>query len=484
MPGGIVVDGSPSPTPTPTPSPTPTPIVLTGTGGLFTRIGSLGGLLDAINTQRGETIPNHVTAVGAQYLTSNQSVVSGIYSSLASYQTASGNFMPSIRSMAIATLTQMVNAAQLLPTSSLSSVMAYLISDMLSTGDTVNACEISGSISAAGTNVGNPVVVVSLRGVDGLELENIFDELIVGVVTNDSSISTSLAGIEPIFFSGQAAISDAMSWQYPEGSGAALNVTAISPLVTPGGGTANWLINGSMEAFSVANVPTSWHVTTGIPGTDIYQTMVSGTYYDGVSGFKIIGDGATNVAIRQQFSQTGVTGDMRASLSPNVQIAVNLFLKVTTTPSTGVLRVAMTDSLGTVIDDDSGVPNSYEIDLTALTAATWTSGSWAFRSPRILPSETWLELKLTTALENTMPLFIDRVAVAQMSRLYVGGPYVSVFSGSDNMLKGDTFFIDISNNYTGEFQRLFDRIYSMKSMGLMLPSATGGGETIPDNLIV
>src|SRR6266536_256054 len=157
MPGGIVIDGSvsPTPTPTPTPSPTPTPIPLTGTGGLFTRLGAVGGLLDAINTQRGETIPNHVSSVNDQYLSSNQDVINNLYSSLASYQSASGNFMPSIRSMAIATLTEMVNSAQLLPTSSLSSVMAYLISDMIANSETVNACEISGSISAGGSNVGN-----------------------------------------------------------------------------------------------------------------------------------------------------------------------------------------------------------------------------------------------------------------------------------------------------------------------------------------
>ncbi len=75
-----VINGGGLPTPTPTPAPTPTPITLTGTGGLFTRIGAMGGLLNAINLDRGTTIPPHFTSINNQFLSSNQDVISTLRS--------------------------------------------------------------------------------------------------------------------------------------------------------------------------------------------------------------------------------------------------------------------------------------------------------------------------------------------------------------------------------------------------------------------
>ncbi len=471
-----------SPTPTPTPPPTPPAIPLVGTGGLFTRIGKFGGLIDAINEQRGTTIPAHVSAVNAQYASANQDVVTNLYTNLASYQTSSGSFMTPIRQMATNTIIEMVNESQLLPTPSLAACMSYLIADMVATSNTVNANAVGGSISFAGTNTGNPVVVVSLRGLDGRLLENVFDELIIGTVTNDSTITASVAGIEPIFWQGQAAISDTLSWLYAEGSGCAFTTSAVSPLTQPAGGTANWVVNGSMETFTIANTPNNWAVVVGTPGTTVFKTTFSGTFYDGVSALQFLGNGSELTQIRQKFAQPGVTGDMTFPLQPRVQVAVNLFLKVSAVPSTGVLRVAMTDSAGTVILDDNGGSNSYSVDLTAI-GTGWMSGAWAFRTPLELTSPVYLDIRLTTALETGKSVYIDRVGLAQMTQAYAGGPYFAVMSGNVNLVKGDTIFVGITNSYSGKFQVLFDRLFGMKAMGLLLPSNAVGGETISDGLI-
>jgi hypothetical protein len=70
-----------------------------------------------------------------------------------------------------------------------------------------------------------------------------------------------------------------------------------------------------------------------------------------------------------------------------------------------------------------------------------------------------------------------------MNPLYTGGPSVVIFSGNINMIINDTYWINFYNDYNGQFQRLFDRLFNMKSLGYLLPSNATGGETIPDSLI-
>ncbi len=79
--------------------------------------------------------------------------------------------------------------------------------------------------------------------------------------------------------------------------------------------------------------------------------------------------------------------------------------------------------------------------------------------------------------------------------IYAGGPYVSVFRGSADLINyqvypllGDIWTLAVTNNYGGHtadinFQTAFNRLFDMASLGLVLPSASGGGSTISDTLI-
>jgi hypothetical protein len=72
-----------------------------------------------------------------------------------------------------------------------------------------------------------------------------------------------------------------------------------------------------------------------------------------------------------------------------------------------------------------------------------------------------------------------------MYQYYQGGPYVAVFSANTNSIIGDQYTVTVSNDYGGGFQRGFDKLFNMKSLGRLLPSATGAiVPTIPDSLII
>jgi hypothetical protein len=471
-----VVNGTGTPSPTPSP---PTPASLVGSGGLFTRVGRLGGLLDAINLNRGVGVPTHVASIQAQYQSANQDIISNLYSNLSSYQNAAGSFNQPIRTMATDTVVDMINPLD----GTLNTALVNLIAQMNNSSQTVQKNTVWGSIAYLPGNTGNPNVVVSLRDVHGGHNELCFAELITATCINDSQFSAGLAGIEPFSIQGQPSIADPLNWLWPEGSGSGTRATvsAINSLGQSGqGGPANWSVNGSFETWSVtANYPANWEIAIGTPGTSVLRATAVGDVYDGLSAIGFVGDGAENTTLRERFSTAGSRQTIPATLFPSMQLAFNLFIKVDVVPAAGVLRIGLSDG-SAIINSDAGVPNSLDVDLTAI-GTSWTPQAWAFQVPSVLPSAVYLEIKLTTALSAGTKLFLDRVSLDQMTSLYAGGPAISVFSGNVNLTKGDAFIINVYNDYGGAFQNLFERLFSMRSKGVQLPSSNS--PSIPDSLI-
>jgi hypothetical protein len=497
---------------------------LTGVGGMFTRIAAYGDLVSSINVQRGSDSPDLTNDINSQYQTTDQNVVTNLYNFLSSYQLASGNFGPNIRTMAQSTIIQMVNDVQPQPSPTLQTAMAYLIAQMKANFNTVQSNHVEGTILESPSNMGNPILVCSLRDATGLMLEYSFSEQIIGTCTNDSYTSASLAGSEPVLFQGQPSVSDMLSWLYPAGSGSSIAISAINPMVSSGSSVAvsvsgitsasgsNWTSNGSMESWK-NGVPVGWHIVTGTPGATIFQTTASDTFYDGLSALAFAGIGTENTEIRQKFTTTLSSGDMSQILYPYIQLAFNLFLLVSVEtgyglgaygsgyysggipygsdgfgdggysagsaggPPSGVLQVAMTDGTD-VINDSTGIPNLLTIDVSTL-GSGWNSAAWGFRTPATLPTAVYFDLTMTTPLSSGSTLYIDRVGMARMAQIYPGGPFISIFSADQNMAKGDSFTITVSNDYDGKLQSLYDQLFNMRQLGLILPSSNT--PTIPDS---
>jgi hypothetical protein len=67
----------------------------------------------------------------------------------------------------------------------------------------------------------------------------------------------------------------------------------------------------------------------------------------------------------------------------------------------------------------------------------------------------------------------------------VGGPYSKVIPGATAFAIGDTLTQATTNNATNtQFCRLCDRFLNLRTSGLRIPSVGGGGESIPDSLVL
>src|SRR5882762_2040456 len=103
-------------------------IPLTGLGSLFQRIGSIGGIFNLINQNRGTVIPPKIINLQSEYVSTDQATIDGIYTTLLSYQNSETSFQQSMRSLAQQTVVQMANDDQPQTSStSLPVAMSYLI---------------------------------------------------------------------------------------------------------------------------------------------------------------------------------------------------------------------------------------------------------------------------------------------------------------------------------------------------------------------
>lgn len=171
------------------------------------------------------------------------------------------------------------------------------------------------------------------------------------------------------------------------------------------------------------------------------------------------------------------------------QYAFNGWWMADVPPAAGVMKVELIDGIGgSVINDEAGTANAITIDCTTLTTS-FVAKNGVFRTPRVLPPIVYLRIRISTAISSGSSVFIDHCALSEMTVLYTGGPSATVFSGKTSFTGGagqedpDYFTITVANNRAGEFQEWFERLFSMTTYGLQLPSDGGGTETINDSLI-
>lgn len=177
------------------------------------------------------------------------------------------------------------------------------------------------------------------------------------------------------------------------------------------------------------------------------------------------------------------------TLEPLKQYAFNSSWKADSVPAAGVFTVDLVDGIGgSVIADEAGTNNSLTVSATALTTS-YDYRTTTFRTPRNLPPIVYLRIRITTAVSNTSSVFVDHMALAEMTELYPDGPSIAIFSGSSDFQKGggqvvgDYFAPTFTNDRAGEFQEWFDRNFDMRGKGLLLPSVTDASETQADSLI-
>lgn len=450
-------------------------VTLTGGTGLFNRLGKLGKILYQQNTTADAMNDTHFPAVVTAYGT-DYTLLGNLPSMLLTDRQNLAAIGPSIQAMAVATLNSMVNAdAPQANPNDVGQSLAELIRQMVAGSSTVQKNTVTISTSAASANYGNATVVASALGGDGALRQYCFSETGILTCVSDSQTGGATLGSESWQYRGDAAETNVWLDTWPAGSGATQTLTEVDSLTTG----QNLLANSSWETASSTGW-TGWTIRVGTFNTHLASN--ASIYYRGTLSMAFIGDASTLTGVYQIFNSTsGTTSELKPSTVYNLVVRH----KVNTAPAAGVLAISLTDGSNTTLTDAASTSNSKSVTLSGLTSS-WSSTTITFVTPRVLPTETRLQIKLTTALSSGTTLYIDDVCMHEATQLYAGGPYMSVFAGSTKSILNDRHTITVANDrasasYGGTFQALFDRLFNMRALGLQLPFAAS--PSIADSLI-
>jgi hypothetical protein len=451
-----------------------------GGAGIFTRLGHFAYMLNTTNQFRGYDMPIEVDTLAQMYNSYHNSVVSGLYPAQDAMVASLNTFASYLQATAKSSLIDTALTTGQVTDSSFSTALSWLVNRMLnapSGGDTVKSNAVTATVTPATSNHGNAVVVATVTGPNGVAQEYVFNETVIGTVTSDSQTGTAKPGQEGVTFKGAPAAPLILGYEYPMGSGASRTVSGVDPLNQQAvGGAANYLRNSSFELWTVPNTPDRW--TIG-PGTASLTVLQGTTALDGTSSLKFVGDGAELTAVVQPFNSSGST----VVVGPLKTLAFCLWYSRPGTVTAGALEVALVDGTGLPLNDAQGVANTATVTslITPSADAGWVSFSGVFRTPKVMPPLTQFRVRLSSHLGTGEVLLIDRVALAEPTAVYAGGPAVAVFTGANKLIAGDTFTVAVTNDYGGALQTAADRFYGLRLAGLQLPSSTT--PTILDSLV-
>lgn len=441
-------------------------ITLTGTGGIFTRLGKLAGGINEANTARATTLTARVEAIDNQYEAAQQSLVDSIYGQRDSFISSASSWLTYLQQLAQDTLITQANADTALSELTLTKALELLISQMTTSSDSINRPTISATVTD-GTNTGTGKLVTTTTDGDGKPLDYQFAETITAKCTADGyTAGGGTAGQETFTITSPLQTESVLDEDWPQGSGTSVTVNALDATLTTGllltdGNFENWGGSGN-------NTPTNWDITTGTAGTTVFR---SSSPFTGSYALQFTGNGSELTAVRQTV----------ANLQPKVPYLFNCWVKTDGSVAAGVLNIRLIDGGGSAITDAQGGANSISLTLSAATSS-YVALNGVFRLPAIVPDTVKVEIRLSTAATNTEVIVIDTASLQEMTQLYDGGPYVGICAGAVDFAINDSFSIAAANNLTTtSFARSLDRLFDLRGLGLKIPSAAS--ETLSDSLI-
>lgn len=454
-------------------------ISFTGTGGLFTRLGRLGGMLNGANVFRGTTAPAYMSNIQAQYL-NNWDYIPNSPQALFGYQNSSSSLLSTLQQWANNTVINQVNADVLLPNTQINTALQELINQMATAGQSVSRNTVALTASSQTTYGDGVINLAYLPSTttpvlpNGARLQNCYQELAQVSCIADSQTGGTQAGNEVFLYAGDQAQNNKLWFDWPKGSGISTQLRAIDATVDyPSGINNNMLVNSDFETFTVANVPDNWTVLAGTPGTSI---LSSATHYTGTKSLNFVT--TTTSSVYQEFNNSTQT---TATLQPATGYACAVWLKVDVIPANGIFTIQLTDGSNTLLQDAAGNGDIFQTTVNTIPDNTnWHPYVCTFRTPDVLPDEVRLQVSIQ-ALSAGTNLYVDHLSFGPLTQLYAMGPSIAIHSGADNFYLGDYFDYTATNNYAAGFQQLFEKFFNMSYYGLQLPNS--GSPTISDSLI-
>lgn len=455
-------------------------ITYDGANGLFTRLGKLVGMMDAVRTHQ-NNLKTELADVQSVYSSADSYMIEQLVGNLEARIAQSGGVLNDIRAAAERTLIEMCYAdaktstRNAMENRTVRDALVWLIREMSADAESVDETTNSkGAISYGASNNGNgvlatfsecPNILLSNTSV----WPNCRTELIDVRCIQDAQDGSIASGSEVFEIRGQPGF-DELDYRFPGGSGKRVRMTCVSGHVDAGPRGQNILSNSDFEDQS-SNVPLLFTVTSGTAGTDFLTE--TGTYWRGAKSIKAAATGAT-WEIRQQL---GTSSGTVGKIVPDRPYMISVALK-RDVGATGTLRVSLKDGSGNILSGG----------LMAITqghgaiSTSWGVVNTTVFSPRIVPTTVYLSVECTVGIA-TAAMYIDEVTVAEMTQLGNGGPYFGLVAGSSDWNADDNVRVNWTNGGEGAFNTAFDRLFRMNELGLALPSQSGGTETIDDALI-
>src|SRR5271166_3532640 len=202
-------------------------ITLTGTGGLFTRLGKIGKVAYNLNPWQSGTVPGLISAILAQYESTLQAVVDGVADLQSSWNGQLESPMALLQQVAKQTVQQMCQADTPNQGGSLASSLQELITQMIAASASVQVCTVGASQSAVSPFTGNGVLALTTKRGDGLVQENLVAETLTISCTADAQTGGASVNQEKFGCTAAPDAGDPWSFLWPTGGGALQSLQAI-----------------------------------------------------------------------------------------------------------------------------------------------------------------------------------------------------------------------------------------------------------------
>lgn len=383
---------------------------------------------------------------------------------------------------------EVVNAGEALRAKDAESMVEMLIEKMATDDYYISPATVGHSVAYAGWNTGAFVLLSGVTNPDSVDWQQIRAEDVNVTCIRDAQGPPhgirageeifELAGRDPVCYYDQ---------DFPAGSGmkAEIRMTHGGEEQKTGPGQ-NMLLNGGLKEWNAANeVPDGWVRAVGSSSTLARSdtSACRGTYHG-----RIIGDvGETLTEITQLLN-----GAVGRQLKPRTIYAVNLWLQDGVAPPTaGVLRLALKDSGGTILN---GTAAKQDITLSALSATYQASGALhpttcMLATPAQIPSGCKFSVGLSTAIGNGEDFYFDEITLQEAYHIHPAGPYFALAAGATDPVtrakpsKGDRAIATFTNDWADSdtWMLYTDILFHLYEKGLLL--RTAGTTLINDNLI-
>jgi hypothetical protein len=459
------------------------PLTYDGTDGLFTRLGRLIYMMDAVRSHQ-TNLKTLLANVQASYSSTDAWMIDSLSGNIEARISEAGGVLNDVRSAAERTLIEMTfaeantsGATNVMRAKTLQDALTWLIRQMDTDAKTVDGTTISKtSASYAASNIGNGRWVYNTEAPNILlgstnDWPNIRSETLEARCVQDATNGAVVAGSEVFEVRGQPAY-PSLDYRFPAGSGSVTRITTVSAGIDGGRPTQNLLTNSDLED-QTSNLPDRWTIVTGTAGT--HFATETGTFYRGGKSLKLLAGTGTLFNIRQQFSSASGTFGRMTPDRPYVLA----FAAKKDAGATGTIRFSVKDASGNIID--GGAFNTFTT-VAALTTS-WDIYTLTLRSPRNVPSDIYFHIESTVTVA-TAAAYIDEVVLAELTPIGAGGQAVGIIAGATDWRADDNGRFTFTNNDEGQFVRAFDRLFDMYRHGLSLPANYSNTETIADSLIV